>query len=142
MKAPRTSDWKDIPKTGAFTTRGASMINLNTGKPVQHYCANTKIEVVQKYVSPTGTYYRTRAAEQHNLNWAFEAVALGLPNEKAPSVPSSKYNSSIKKNPKPATRTKKPVKKQKVSPTIALPKDGGEKRKKGLLRRIFHIGKK
>lgn len=78
-------EWQDLPKPiNAFTTRNTKMKNLNTGEIIQYYSANTKIVVVQKAVTPSGTFYRTRSAEHHRLNWAFEASALGLPNEVAP----------------------------------------------------------
>lgn len=78
-------EWQDLPKPiNAFTTRNTKMKNLNTGEVIQYYSANTKIVVAQKAVTPSGTFYRTRSAEHHCLNWAFEAAALGLPNEVAP----------------------------------------------------------
>lgn len=117
--------WEDLPKPlNCFTIRSASMINLNTGQIVRNYAANTKIVVVQKCVIPEGTYYRTSEAENHYLNYAFEASAFGLPNEKAPSAhsPSSKQ-----------------VKKQKVIQKKVSPKSGeGASHKpfwKGLFRR-------
>lgn len=77
-------EWQDLPKPmNCFTVRRATMINLNSGKIVQHYSANTKIVVVQKCITPEKTYYRTRDAEHNYLNYAFEASAFGLPNEKA-----------------------------------------------------------
>lgn len=85
--------WKDLEKPiNAFTVRSATMRNLNTGKVVQYYAANTKIVLVQKCITKTGTYYRTGEAAHHYLNYAFEASAFGLPNEIAslePSLPLS-----------------------------------------------------
>ena len=85
--------WEDLPKPLiVFTVRNAAMRNLNTGKIIQQYSANTRINVAQKSVTEKGTFYRTSSAAHHNLNWAFEAPAFGLPNEKAPSAPSSLKN--------------------------------------------------
>lgn len=81
-------NWQDLPdKKTVFTVRSAVMKNLNTGEIIRHYSRNTRIDVVQKCVTEIGTFYRTRSAEQSNLNWAFEASAFGLPNDVAPSVP-------------------------------------------------------
>ena len=76
-------EWKDLPKReNYFTVKNTAMINLNTGKTVRQYCTNTKIAVVQKCVTPDKTYYRTYDAYHNYLNYAFEAEAFGLPNEK------------------------------------------------------------
>lgn len=82
--------WTELPKPlNVFTTRDTVMKNLNTGKIIQHYSANTRLTMAQKCVTPKGTFYRTRSAKEHGLNWAFEAAALGLPNEVAPSAPTT-----------------------------------------------------
>lgn len=130
--------WEDLPKPlNCFTVRSATMVNLNTGKIVSNYAANTKIVVVQKCVTPKGTYYRTNEAAHHYLNYAFRASAFGLPDEKAPSAHSSRTNSLRKHttNTKPATR--KPVKKQKAIQKTAAPKGGEEKRLGSWLKRVF-----
>ena len=118
--------WEDLPeKKNCFTVKNTAMINLNTGKVVQHYSTNTRITLTQKCVTPNKTYYRTSEAEHHYLNYAFEASAFGLPDEKAPSVPSAKSNSSLKhSNIKPAARTPKPDEKQTSSQKVVHPKDG------------------
>lgn len=129
-------EWKDLPKPlNCFTVRSARMINLNTGKTVSNYSANTKIVVVQKCVTPDKTYYRTDAAAHHYLNYAFEASAFGLPNEKAPSAPSSTSPNKIK--PKTATRTKKADSKTKTEPKNVLSKDGEAKHSNSWLKRFF-----
>lgn len=133
-------NWQDLPeKKNCFTVRNATMVNLNTGRIIQHYSANTKIALVQKCVMPDKTYYRTQEAAHHYLNYAFEASAFGLPNEKAPSVPSSKPNSldKIHLDTSPETRTHNPVKKQKSIKKASAPKGGEEKRLRSWLRRIF-----
>lgn len=130
MAAPRTEDWEDVKPINAFTARNTAMINLNTGKIVQLYSANTKIVVVQKYVSPNGTYYRTQSAEHHNLNWAFEASALGLPDEKAPPAPSI----ILGKKDRPTNNS---VKKQKVNQKAGSPKGGEEKRCTSWFKKLF-----
>jgi hypothetical protein len=133
--------WEDLPeRLNCFTVKNTEMINLNTGKPVRHYSTNTKINLVQKCVTPEKTYYRTADAEQNYLNYAFEAEAFGLPNEKAPSVPSP--HSSIKHSiSNPAPRTPKPVKKQTSRPKVASSKGGESKQQSNwftkLIRR-FH----
>ena len=132
--------WEDLPKPlNCFTVRSATMVNLNTGKIVSNYAANTKIVVVQKCVTPTGTYYRTSEAEHHYLNYAFRASAFGLPDEKAPSAPSAKSNSLSRQStiPKPVSRTSKPAKKQTVAQKVATPKGGEEKQPRNWLKRLF-----
>lgn len=125
--------WEDLPeRKNLFTVKNTVMINLNTGKIVQHYATNTKIAVVQKCVTTGKTYYRTQDAAHHYLNYAFEAEAFGLPNEKAPSAP------SVKSNPekKSATRTR-PAKKTNMYATFVSPKGGEGKPHIGWLKRLF-----
>ena len=133
--------WEDLPKPlNCFTVRNAEMINLNTGEPVSYYSANTKIVVVQKCVTPKCTYYRTREAAHHYLNYAFKASAFGLPNEKAPSVPFASAHSFKGNNPsskKPVSRTLKTGKKTQNNPKVAVPKDGEAKQRGGWLKKIF-----
>lgn len=123
-------EWKDLPeRKNLFTVKNAAMINLNTGKTVRQYCTNTKIAVVQKCVTPEKTYYRTQDAAHHYLNYAFEAEAFGLPNEKAPSAPSklsSNKTKSVISHIKPGS------KKQTSSGNKAKPNGGG-----ATLRKIF-----
>ena len=123
--------WKDLPdKKTVFTVRNAVLRNLNTGKIVQHYSANTRIDVVQKCITVDCTYYRTSSAAYNNLNWAFEARDFGLPNEAAPSAHT--HNSQIKKVPHlPSPENKN------ESAYIALPKDGEAKATKRSLRAKF-----
>lgn len=102
--------WVDLPeRKNCFTVRNAVMINLNDGKIVRHYSANTKIAVVQKCVTSDCTYYRTAEAAHHYLNYAFKASAFGLPNEVAPSEPSlsPKKDNSTLLSPKKYKREKK-----------------------------------
>lgn len=81
-------NWEDLPRPlNAFTVRNAAMVNLNNGEVIRYYSANTKIVLAQKAITPKGTFYRTREAEHHFLNYAFEAASFGLPNEFAPPVP-------------------------------------------------------
>lgn len=131
--------WEDLPKPlNCFTVRGTSLINLNTGKIVTNYSANTKIVVVQKCVTPKVTYYRTAEAAHHYLNYAFRASAFGLPNEKAPSVHSSSEHKSSLRSKKPATRTLQPAKKkQKSTQHVASSKDGGTKNKVNWFKKLF-----
>lgn len=130
-------EWQDLPeRKNYFTVKNTAMINLNTGKTVRQYCTNTKIAVVQKCVTPTKTYYRTQDAEHNYLNYAFEAEAFGLPNEKAPSAPANEPKSSFNTD-KPVTRTHKPGKKQTSTQQIVLPKDGEARRPKNWLKRLF-----
>lgn len=124
--------WKDLPKPlSCFTVKNTTMVNLNTGKIVSNYSTNTKIVLAQKCVTENGTYYRTREAAYNYLNYAFKASAFGLPDEKAPSAPSThnKPNSSNVKRKKSETRTP-PTKKTKTgSKTVAS--NGGEKQRHG-----------
>lgn len=131
-----STKWQDLPKKlNVFTVRNARMVNLNTGKVVQYYSANTRITVVQKLVTPEKTYYRTASAEQANLNWAFEAKDFGLPNEKAPSAPSSLNSTTV-----PDSLAQTPASKTKKSPKRASSKGGGKK-PRGLFARIKRIFK-
>ena len=130
--------WEDLPEPlSCFTVVNTEMINLNTGKVVQHYSTNTKIVVVQKCVTKNCTYYRTQEAEHHYLNYAFKASAFGLPNEKAPSELSSKSDFITHINSKKANRTLSPKKKQTSDKTTASPKDGEEKRFRNWVKMIF-----
>lgn len=130
--------WQDLPeKKNCFTVRNTTMINLNTGKTVQHYSTNTKIVLAQKCVTPDKTYYRTAEAAHHYLNYAFEAEAFGLPNEKAPSAPTHTFNSKIQANKGTATRTQKPAKKQTSDKKAQSPKGGGGKGLFGWIKKLF-----
>ena len=130
--------WEDLPKPlNCFTVRSATMVNLNTGKIVSNYAANTKIVVVQKCVTENGTYYRTNEAAHHYLNYAFRASAFGLPDEKAPSAHSSDPNSLRKHTTISKSASRKPTKKQKSVQKTAAPKDGEEKRFGSWFKRIF-----
>jgi len=129
--------WTDLPKPkNVFTIRNAVMKNLDTGEFIQYYSANTKLAVVQECVTAEKTYYRTESAKAHNLNYAFEASAFGLPNKIAPSV-HHKFSPTRKRNL--ATRTSSPVEKQTNSKKSSLPKDGGaeSKEKGGWFNRFF-----
>lgn len=131
--------WVDLPdKKNCFTVRNATMVNLNTGKIIRHFSANTKIVVVQKCVTPTCTYYRTADAAHHYLNYAFEASAFGLPNEKAPSEPSVYLSTNSLSNDKPETRTpNKPAEKQKSVQKVVLPEGGEGRRRPNIFKRLF-----
>lgn len=133
--------WQDLPeRKNLFTVKNTAMINLNTGKAVRQYCTNTKIAVVQKCVTPEKTYYRTYDAFHNYLNYAFEAEAFGLPNERAPSAPSANpktIGSFPTLNSKPAPRTHRPTKKQTSSQKSKSPKGGEEKGRLSWLKKIF-----
>lgn len=125
--------WEDLPKKKTvFTIRSAAMKNLNTGKIVQNYSANTRIDVVQKCVTEDNTYYRTWSAAYNNLNWAFEASVFGLPNEAAPSVPPDKTTNK-KEIRKPSPQ------KQKDMPQVVLPAEDGGRRITKLRSRLLSI---
>lgn len=129
-------EWKDLPKPiNCFTVRSATMVNLNNGRIVQHYSANTKIVVTQKCVTPEKTYYRTRSAAHHYLNYAFEASAFGLPNEKASSEPSP--ISPRKENTGPSLYTPNRAIKQKPSEKRVRSKDEGGKGLSKLVKKLF-----
>lgn len=141
MSAPKNSDWKDLPKPlNCFTVRSAVLKNLNTGKIVRHYLANTKIVLVQKCVMPNCTYYRTAEAAHHYLNYAFEASAFGLPNEIAPPVHSTRENSlqTSTSKKKPSNRTlSNSAKKQKPTKKVPQSKGGETKAPKGWLKKLL-----
>lgn len=132
-------NWEKLPKPmNCFTKRNAVMINLNNGKIIQHYSANTKIVVVQKCVTPEKTYYRTYSAYHHHLNYAFEASVFGLPNEKAPLAPSSpKIPSKNTFKRKPESRTSKPARKINTKPKAVPPDNGAGERRGGWFKKLF-----
>lgn len=131
-------NWENLPKPlNCFTVRNAVMVNLNTGKAVRHYATNTKIVVVQKCITPDGTYYRTSEAEQHYLNYAFMAADFGLPNETAPLAHPSKFNSSNTHSiDKSAPRTKLTSKTKNKSKTTSS-KSGERRLSKNWFKNIF-----
>ena len=96
--------WEDYPSPkNLFTKRNATMKDLETNKIIQYYSANTKIVIVQKAQVNDQTFLRTASARDHDLDWAFEAAAFGLPNDVAPPVhvPSYSLNSHTTKKQKP-----------------------------------------
>ena len=136
----KLNNWEDLPKgLGVFTICDTAMVNLDKNEVVKYYSANTKIEVVQKNVTKDVTYYRTQPAKDRGLNWAFEATALGLPNDKAPSAHSEILPPNSDKS---ASRTPKAGKKTKTKPKVILPKDGEGASPRGLLKRLFRKIKK
>ena len=131
--------WEDLPKPlSCFTVKNTTMVNLNTGKIVSNYSTNTKIVLVQKCITENGTYYRTRDAAYNYLNHAFRASAFGLPDEKAPSEPSThnKPNSSNVKQKKSASRTQ-PMKKTKTNSKSVVPNDGEGRRHHNWFSKLF-----
>lgn len=131
-------EWKDLPKPmNCFTVRGTTMVNLNNGKIVSNYAANTKIVVVQKCVTPKGTYYRTQEAAHHYLNYAFRASAFGLPDEKAPSAPSSEPNSLGKPISDTKQTARKSAEKINTKSKVELSKGGEGARHENWFTRLF-----
>lgn len=127
--------WEDLPEAlNCFTVRNATMVNLNTGKIVRHFSTNTKIVVVQKCVTSNGTYYRTREAAHHYLNYAFEAAAFGLPNEIAPPAHST---APSKKKITSGTSAPNPAEKQTNAKKAALSKGGEARHHKNFFKKIF-----
>lgn len=123
--------WEDLPsRLNLFTVRSAVQRNMDSGKIVQNYSANTRITVVQKCVTPEKTYYRTETAKREHLNWAFEASAFGLPNEKAPSAPLPTPNRTV-------VISQATPQKQKSSQQANSSKDGEKREPHGFWRKIF-----
>lgn len=128
-------EWENLQgRMNCFTVRNATMVDLKTRKPVRCYSANTRITIVQKCVTDKGTLYRTAYAKENGLDWAFKASAFGLPDEKAPSVPSV---SPLSKTKPVNSHTKSGTKKQKVVQNKAEPKDGETKPKLGWIKKLF-----
>lgn len=134
--------WQDLPKRQhLFTVRNAAMMNLDTKKIIQHYSANTRIDVIQKAQHGEITYYRTASAAEKGLNWAFEASAFGLPNERAPLAPtgfSKRSNNSTKDLATPSLE--KQTNTQKAQPAKSgelVEKRSLKRRLKGMLLNIF-----
>lgn len=118
--APKANrEWQDLPKRlNCFTVRNATMIDLDTKEVIRYYSANTKISVVQKCVTPEGTYYRTAESALHGLDHAFKGTAFGLPDEEAPSAPSKLSSNKLKSaisHVKPGSKNKHYLK-TKLSP--------------------------
>ena len=130
-------EWKNLQgRMNCFTVRNASMVDLKTRKPVRTYSANTRITIVQKLVTEHGTFYRTEYAKENGLDWAFKASAFGMPDEKAPSVPS--VSPLSKSKPVNSHTTKSGAKKQKDTQKKKAAPNGGEaKPKLGWLKKIF-----
>ena len=127
-------DWKDVPRPiNAFTVRNATMRDLATGDIVRYYSANTKIVVVQKCVMEKGTFYRTQSAAQRGLDWAFEATALGLPNEIAPLAPAPEKDDGDF----PENTSSTPKEQKQKDDTSEPPKSGEEARQRSFWGRLF-----
>ena len=89
--------WKDLDKKqGLFTKRSTTMVALDTGAIIQHYGANTKINVDQETTVDGVRYFRTESAANNGLDWAFKASAFELPAELASLEPSG--NTLIQKS--------------------------------------------
>lgn len=142
MASKANRKWQDLPKRlNCFTIRNAAMIDLDTKEIIRHYSANTKIVVVQKCVTPEGTYYRTAESALHGLNHAFKGTAFGLPDEEAPSAPirklsalSSNTHTTLHEKGRSfslSTETNKHSRKE------SSPKDGEESLSRGWLRKLF-----
>lgn len=141
--------WQDIPKVPRFTIRRASMYDLKTKKPVRYFSANTKIDLVQKCVTEDGTFYRTGAAAEKDLDLAFEASAFGLPDEQVSVVHSSsslRTQTSAKKAPAPKTeRVGEPTKQtvqQKATVEVAPVEKPVEKPAKKATKKTMPTAKK
>lgn len=143
MVAKANREWQDLPKRlNYFTVRNTVMIDLNTKEIIRHYSTNTKIAVVQKCVTPEGTYYRTAESALHGLDHAFEGTAFGLPDEEAPSAPirkssalSSDTHTTLHEKGRSfslSTETNKHSNKGSSSN-----KDGEKKPSRGWLRKLF-----
>lgn len=129
-------EWVPLEKPlSVFTTRNTVMWNLNNGAIVQHYSANTKLSMAEKAVTENGTYYRTLSAAHHYLNFAFEASALGLPNEFAPSAPKNFSRGCAKSS-------EAQQEKQKSAQPIARASNDGEKPKLPFWKKFFRREKK
>lgn len=129
-------EWKDLQgRMNCFTVRNASMVDLKTRKPIRTYSANTRITIVQKCVTDKGTFYRTAYARDNGLDWAFRASAFGMPDKKAPSVPS--VSPLSKSKPVNLHTTKSGSKKQKDTQNKAKSKGGETKPKLSWLKKIF-----
>ena len=115
--------WEDLEKPlNCFTVMNTMMYDLNTGKCVRHFSTNTKLVMAQKCVTPECTYYRTAEAKKHQSNYAFKASAFGLPNEEAPSEPSSLLSTADK---------------IKTSPKVDPPDDGAGRKPKVWFKKLF-----
>lgn len=94
--------WEDLPqKTGLFTAHKCSLINLDDGKVIQTYSANTKIDVTQTTLVDGIKYYRTDYSKSKGFNWAFRAEDFVeiKPAEPEPSAPTDNpINSNTDEN--------------------------------------------
>lgn len=133
--------WLDLPKPqGMFTNRSTVMLDLTSAKIVQHYSANTKIEVKQYACVNGDVYFRTASAAERGLDWGFSAKSFGSPIAGFASLApicvinqSDTVSSPVKQAPR----------KQKSRAKTSAPKSEVEQaRKEKLLNRLFNHFKK
>lgn len=125
--------WEDLPKRyGLFTKRSAKLISLSNGATIQHYNANTKINVVQCAMIDGVKYFRTESAAIQDLDRVFRADVFELPPELASLEPfeNSLSNNSSRVLAEPKPKDKKPPKMKKLPES-----EGGvsEERKSSIL---------
>lgn len=86
--------WTDLAEQiGLFSVRNTWSIELATGKKVQSYATNTKINFVQETTYDGEKYYRTSSARDQGLDVAFKADDFVAPEPETPA-PSTDINSN------------------------------------------------
>lgn len=133
--------WKNLPKVrGLFTKRNTVMVALDTKKAIQFYSANTKIQVTQYTLFNDSVYFRTKPAEDKDLNWAIKADSFDLPKDYLASLVPDK-SPAKKASPKPSANN---LENKKVSKRVASPKNEGtaQAQKTSLIKRLFRRFKK
>lgn len=135
--------WVQLPKPkGMFTKRSAIMVSLKDMKAVQHYSANTKIELCQCTCINGTIYLRTASAAQRDLDWGFSAKSFDMPSDEIASLvhlcaKNGSYSDIVRT---PSSTTKQ---KQKSVVRKASTQSEGEKaRKEKLLNRLLNHFKK
>lgn len=127
-------NWEDLesPKN-CFTVKDTTMFDIPTKRVVRHFSQNTKIVVTQKCTMDGHTFYRTNAAKIRNLDWAFEAGALGLPDEVAPPVHSVSPKVGLRLTP----RIFRSAAKQKHSQKDSLVEGGATRSPRTIFKWLF-----
>ena len=133
--------WKNLPKPqGFFTKRNTVMLTLDTKKAIQFYSANTKIQVTQYTLFNNAVFFRTRPAEEKNLNWAINADSFDLPENyvaslvphKSPAEKTSPMSSANKPRNKNVSKKEVPSESEETAQT----------QKDNLIKRFFKRFKK
>ena len=119
------------------------MVDLDKGKIITYYSANTKISMMQQALVNGERYFRTGSAKEKGLNWAIKANSFTLPIDDAPLEPSS--SSTLNSfSPAKKPRSSSPRQKSSQNPPKPRPSKSGEKaempkKKGGILKGLMKL---